>query len=175
EEPVGDASHQPVQIGHGRGEHGRREGGRLDAGAGLPQHRARAASGRLGGELQAVRLSPAQREEQAPGAHVAAVEGEIEDLRRGLGHGHDAVEKPHERYAQGAHGATLACTSAAAGTFCRSSGGTSMRRRAPDITLAKTGAATWPPWCRSPLGSSMTTTVASLGCDAGTRPANTAM
>ena len=77
--------------------------------------------------------------------------------------------------------APVACTSVAAGTFCRSSGGTSMRRKAPDITLANTGAATVPPCANVPtsrtsrLGSSITTTVASFGCDAGTRPANTAM
>ena len=45
---------------------------------------------------------------------------------------------------------------------------TSMRRSAPDMTLANTGAATVPPWanvptsCKSRLGSSITTTVASL-------------
>ena len=49
------------------------------------------------------------------------------------------------------------------------------------MILANTGAATVPPWastppcCTSRLGSSITTTVASFGCDAGTKPANTAM
>ena len=113
-------------------------------GAGLPQHRARAARGRLGRERDAVSLAPAQSKEEAAGAHVAAVESEIRDARIVRGHRRDAVEKPHEGYACAAHGA-FACTSLVAGTFCRSSGGTSMRRSAPDMTLEKTGAATVPP------------------------------
>ena len=56
-----------------------------------------------------------------------------------------------------------------------------MRRSAHAMTLENTGAATVPPCakmpicCTSRLGSSITTTVASFGCDAGTKPANTAM
>ena len=48
------------------------------------------------------------------------------------------------------------------------------RRSAPDITLANTGAATCPRQrptsCTSRLGSSITTTVASFGCERGHQP-----
>ncbi len=144
EEPVGDAAHGLVQFNDRRAEHRRCEGGRLHSGSRLPKHRARAARGRLGRECDAVRLAPAQSKEEAAGAYLAAVESEIRDARIVRRYRRDAVEQPHERYACAAHGA-FACTSLVAGTFCRSSGGTSMRRSAPDMTLEKTGAATVPP------------------------------
>src|SRR5579871_4382425 len=122
--------------------------------------------------LEAVRATPRQRKEQIARLNRAAVEREAAHLHLSAPgrHGRDAFEQFVKRN----HGWPPASTSRAAGTLLRSSGGTSMSRSAPDITLANTGAATLPPWC-SPLGSSMTTTVAIFGCEAGTSPAKTAM
>src|SRR3569833_1317784 len=48
-------------------------------------------------------------------------------------------------------------------------------RNAPPTTAENTGAETSPPWCLPALGSSSTTTAASLGSVAGATPPKTAM
>src|SRR5579863_1546750 len=178
-EPVGDAAHQCGKTRNRGGEHAGGQLRRRYVGAGFPQHHACAARRRFRGKLEAMHAAATQCEEQTARAHLAAVESQVLDSGIVRRHRRDAVEQPTEG---GAHWMSLACTSVAAGTFCKSSGGTSIKRRAPDITLANTGAATVPPSastppssCTSRLGSSITTTVASFGCEAGTKPANTAM
>src|SRR5579859_4298782 len=103
----------------------------------LPQDHRCAARDRLTDEFEAMALLAGQREEQTPRACAAAVQGQIRDARLAARHFRDAIEKPHERCG---HCVSFACTSEAAGTFCKSSGGTSIKRSVPDITLANTGA-----------------------------------
>src|SRR5271155_617324 len=176
EESIRDPSDQFAQIRNRRAKHAGGQLRRREIDAGFPQNHAGAARSRIGRKLQSMSCDARQRKEQTAGANRPAVERHIVHMRV-IGHDRrNALEQPGERRTHG-----LVCTSETAAALSKSSGATFIKRSEPDITLANTGAATVPPCanrpisCVSRLGSSITTTVASFGCDAGTRPANTAM
>ena len=178
EEPVGDAADQSVPgRSTGAAKICRGRGRRLDVRGRAPTAPRSRRAPRPRRRTQPMRASPAQREEQAAGAHVAAVESEVLDLR-GVGRQPRAMPSSSQRRSAERRSwrARSPATSVAAGTFCRSSGGTSISRSAPDITLENTGAATWPPWCsRRRSARRSPRPWRSSDAMAGTSPANTAM
>ena len=97
EEAVGDAAHQILEPGDGRGEYALRQLRKLGGGAGLPQHHGGAARRGLRRELQPMHGAPGQREEQAAGTYLAAVERDIPNVAHLVGgNRRDAVEQPLE-------------------------------------------------------------------------------